>query len=69
MPDLQKQVAKTYPPQGTLQLNRLSAATEFHCSRCKTTKKARLVAVVSGHWNELLCNGCYGKLLSERTEP
>ena len=69
MSDLSKEVMKTYPPKGNLQLNRLNAATEFHCSRCKITKKAKLVAVVSGSWNELLCNGCYGKLLSERTKP
>jgi hypothetical protein len=49
-------------------MNRLSAATEFHFSRCKTAKKANLVAVISGNWNELLCNGCYGKLLSEKGE-
>jgi hypothetical protein len=65
MSDLQKQVVKTYPPKGDMQLMRLDAATEFLCSRCKTTKKAKLVAVVSGDWNQLLCNGCYGKLLSE----
>lgn len=64
----QNQVVNAYPPKGNLQLMRLKAATEFPCSRCKTTKKAKLVAVVSDNWNELLCNGCYGKLLSERGE-
>jgi carbon storage regulator CsrA len=68
MPDLQNQVVQTYPPNGNLQLMRLDTATDFDCSRCKTTKRAKLVAVVGGDWNKLLCNGCYGKLLSERTE-
>jgi carbon storage regulator CsrA len=68
MPDMREQVRKTYPPEGNLQLMRLKAATEFNCSRCKTTKKARLVAVVAGDWNQLLCNGCYGDVLLERGE-
>jgi hypothetical protein len=66
MPDLAKQVVKTYPAQGEMQLFRLAGATEFNCSRCQNTKTAKLVAVVSGDWNRLLCNGCYGKLLSEQ---
>ncbi len=48
MPDLSKQVVRNYPPKGNLELMRLQAATEFHCSRCKTVKKAKLVAVISG---------------------
>ena len=62
MSDLAKQVVKTYPAQGEMQLFRLAAATEFTCSRCQSTKTAKLVAVVSGDWNRLLCNGSYGKL-------
>ena len=62
--DLAKLVVKTYARQGEMQLVRLAVASEFHCSRCDTTKKAKLVAVVSGDWNRLLCNGCYGELLS-----
>ena len=66
MPDLAKQVVKTYPAQGEIQLFRLASATDFKCSRCQITKAAKLVAVVSGEWNRLLCNGCYGELLSEK---
>lgn len=66
MADLDTQVVTTYPAQGEMQLFRLAAATEFACSRCQETKTAKLVAVVSGDWNRLLCNGCYGKLLSAR---
>ena len=50
MPDLAKQVVKTYPAQGDMQLFRLAATTEFVCSRCQQTKTAKLVAVVSGDW-------------------
>jgi hypothetical protein len=59
-----KLVVKTYARQGEMQLVRLAVASEFHCYRCDKTKKAKLVAVVSGDWERLLCNGCYGELLS-----
>ena len=62
--DLARVVIKTYSRQGEIQLVRLAVASEFHCSRCDKPKKAKLVAVVSGDWNRLLCNGCYGELLS-----
>jgi hypothetical protein len=66
MPDLSTQVVKTYPAEREMQLFRLAVATEFNCSRCQATKTAKLVAVLSRDWNRLLCNGCYGKLLSEK---
>ena len=66
VPDLSQRVVKTYPAHGDMRLFRLAAATEFNCSRCEATKTAELVAVLSGDWNRLLCNGCYGKLVSEK---
>ncbi len=66
MSELAKQVVAIYPPHGNLQLVRLESPAEFHCSRCQTMKKAKLMAVVLGNWNRLLCNECYGKLLSEQ---
>ena len=62
------QVMKTFAPIGNMQLMRFKAATEFCCSRCKTFQKAKLAAIVAGDWNQLVCNGCYGKLLSEENE-
>jgi hypothetical protein len=62
--DLSRLVIKSFPENGQMQLMRLRVAAEFHCSRCNTKKKATLVAVVSGDWNRLLCNGCYGELLA-----
>lgn len=68
MPDLAKLVVKSFPENRNMQLVRLRNPAEFHCSRCKATKKSHLLAVVAGNWDELLCNGCYGELLSEGTE-
>jgi hypothetical protein len=58
-------VVKSYEPQGELKLHRLSSATPFTCGRCNKEKKAKLVATYSNQWDDLRCNGCYGKLLSE----
>ena len=40
---------------------RLNDATAF---RCGEVKKAKLVTIYNGDWQRLLCNGCYGRLLS-----
>ncbi|EPE28694.1 hypothetical protein GLAREA_09815 [Glarea lozoyensis ATCC 20868] len=58
-------VVKTYDPKGDLTLHRLSTATAFTCGRCNKEKKAKLVATNWKRWNDLRCNGCYGKVLSE----
>ncbi len=58
-------VVKVYDPKGDLTLHRLSSATSFTCGRCNKEKKAKLVAIYRNQWNDLRCNGCYGKLLSE----
>jgi hypothetical protein len=47
-----------------MQQFRLDTASAFHCCRCGEDKKARLVTVYRGDWSKLLCNGCYGRLLS-----
>ncbi|TVY58788.1 hypothetical protein LCER1_G000562 [Lachnellula cervina] len=59
------EVIKVYDPKGELTLHRLSSATAFTCGRCNKEKKAKLVATYNNQWNDLRCNGCYGKLLSE----
>ncbi len=43
---------------------RLAAATSFRCFRCGQAKTSKLVTVFRQDWNRLLCNGCYGRLLS-----
>jgi len=58
------EVMRTYPQRGPLQQYRLAAATGFICSRCGIGKTSKLVTVVQDDWDRLLCNGCYGLLLS-----
>lgn len=51
---------------GALTMSRSAAAEEFHCGRCNTDKKAKAKAT----WKKLdgttamMCNGCYGNVLS-----
>ncbi|TVY88912.1 hypothetical protein LAWI1_G007248 [Lachnellula willkommii] len=59
------EIVKFYDPKGELTLHRLSSATAFTCGRCNKDKKAKLVATYQNQWNDLRCNGCYGKLLSK----
>ncbi len=58
------EVVKTYRQRGPLQQYRLATNTSFLCSRCGTGKTSKLVSTVQGDWDRLLCNGCYGRLLS-----
>ncbi|KAF8993199.1 hypothetical protein BDQ17DRAFT_159435 [Cyathus striatus] len=59
------EVVKHYAPRGAYRQYRLATSTNFTCSRCKNDKKAKLVATCNSEWNALLCNGCYGELLSK----
>lgn len=58
------EVIKTYPRRGPMRQYRLAAPTSFGCFRCGLTKTSKRVAVVREDWNRLLCNGCYGLLIS-----
>jgi hypothetical protein len=57
-------VIKSYPARGPMQQYRLATAETFHCFRCGRSKTSKLVTVYGGKWERLLCNGCYGRLLS-----
>lgn len=57
-------IIKTYPAHGPLQQYRTDATTAFTCFRCGRAKKSKLVTTSGGSWDRLLCNGCYGRLLS-----
>src|SRR3972149_2297140 len=57
-------VVTAYPPRGPMQQFRLEQAAAFDCFRCGETKKAKLRTVYGGDDSRLLCNGCYGRLLS-----
>jgi hypothetical protein len=58
------EVVKDYDPRGEWTLHRLASATNFTCGRCTRDKKAKLVATRNNQWDDICCNGCYGKLLS-----
>lgn len=59
-------VVKIYPKRGPLQQFRFAEATSFRCERCGRVKKSKLVVRYENDWSRLLCNACYGKILSER---
>jgi hypothetical protein len=59
-------VVSVYESKREMTLHRLSSATTFLCGRCNREKKAKLVATYRKKWSDLRCNGCYGKLLSEK---
>jgi hypothetical protein len=61
---LPTEIVKTYPQRGSMQQFRITELIAFHCFRCGQSKKSKLVVVYENDWNHLLCNGCYGWLLS-----
>jgi hypothetical protein len=58
------EIVKEYLERGPMQQFRLSNLTAFHCFRCGQAKKSKLIVTYGGNWDSLLCNGCYGRLLS-----
>ena len=68
MADLAKLVIKRFPENRDMQLMGLRTPARFHCSRCKATQSAKLLAVVKSDWEQLLCLGCYEKSLRERPD-
>ncbi len=58
------EVVKTYPSRGLWRQYRLAKATPFTCNRCELQKTVKLVVIIDNKWDALLCNGCYGLLLS-----
>ena len=65
MPPPEK-IVKEFPREGDLQLFRLEKPHELQPARCQAVKKSKLVAVQGGGWSKLLCNGCYGLLMSKK---
>ena len=58
------EVKKTYAQRGPMRQYRLAASTSFRCFRCGLAKTSKLATVFREDWTHLLCNGCYGRLLS-----
>lgn len=57
-------VVKTMPPRGPLQQYRVDQSVQFACHRCGQEKTSKLVTVLDGDGNRLVCNGCYGRLVA-----
>jgi len=68
MSDLSKLVIKRFPENRNMQLVGFRTPARFHCSRCNKTQSAKVLAVVAGDWERLLCSACYEKALLEPPE-
>lgn len=64
---LESESTKVYPPRGNLQQYRLAKTRTFTCNRCKKEKTSKLVATQDSEEDALMCNGCYGELLSGKS--
>lgn len=64
---LEIDIRKEFRAKGSMQLFLLTSSTEFICGRCQSFKMSRLVAIQHGDWERLICNGCYGELLSAQS--
>ena len=65
MSDVAKLVITTFPENRNMQLVCLRIPLKFRCCHCNAAKRAKMLAVASGDWERLLCEGCYTKLLAE----
>jgi hypothetical protein len=61
----QFKVEKVFPQRGYLCLHRLVKRATFTCNRCGLGKTSKPVAFAKDKWDEPMCNGCYGYLLSD----
>lgn len=57
-------IVKRYPPKHKLQLIRYDSNAPFECWRCRKTKISKLQAIVILERPRIICNACYGLLLS-----
>jgi hypothetical protein len=62
--DLVGTAVRTYDPRVRCSSTAYRPPTNFTCWRCGSTKTSKLVTVVDTDRQRLLCNGCYGQLLS-----
>ena len=69
MTDLAKLVIKRFPENRNMQLVAFRIPATFHCSRCNKMRRAKVLAVVAGDWQRLLCSACYEALLRVLSEP
>jgi hypothetical protein len=56
---------KTYDERGDYEQFRNENIVTFRCFKCEREKKSKLVVVFKGDWQKIICNGCYGAILSK----
>ena len=54
--------------QGAFHYSRNDNSSEFECARCNQTKKSKITVkwITLDGEERLICNGCYGYLLSQK---
>ena len=55
---------KNYEERGDYEQFRNEKIVNFKCMVCGAEKTSKLVVVYKGDWQKIICNGCYGKVLS-----
>ena len=63
-PSAESEPTRTFPQQGTWQLQQHSVARSFMCTRCSSLNHSRYVACDIVKRDMPLCNKCYGQLLA-----
>ena len=62
---LEGNIIKKYPKRGFYQQYRYEKVVTFKCKNCKKDKTSKLVIVIKDDWNQIICNGCYGKITED----
>ncbi|MDA0931588.1 MAG: hypothetical protein O3C32_09485, partial [Bacteroidetes bacterium] len=65
MPKPPEKIIKEYPARGPLTQFRFEKLIHFTCSRCNQAKTSKMLAISDQNWDNILCNGCYGLMLSK----
>ena len=63
--DVKGIMTKRYEEKGDYEQFRNEKTVQFKCLRCGREKTSKLVVVYKGDWQKILCNGCYGEILSD----
>jgi hypothetical protein len=62
-------MVKRYKAKGDYEQFRNENTVSFKCLICKKDKHSKLVVVFEGDWQKIICNACYGKILSNPQTP
>lgn len=64
-----KNIKKTFPPVGRLQLFKLEKVESAVCSECGREKTSKSWAILDDSWDHRMCNGCYGEIRAMESHP